>query len=74
MSSTSLIHSIPLLVTAAVFALVYLGNRRSAKKPVSYHLGESWTHEPILWTATDEPVPHAHVADGAKGGTASGRW
>lgn len=74
MSSTSLIHSVPLLVIAAVFALVFLFDRKDVKKPTRYHLGDPWTHEPILWNATSEPVPLAHAADDAKGGTASGRW
>lgn len=74
MSLTSLIHSVPLLVIAAVFALVYLLDRKDAWVPTRYHLGDPWTHEPILWTATSEPVS-VPVADAdAKGGTASGRW
>lgn len=73
-SSTALLHSVPLLIIAAVFALVYLVDRRSHKEPVRYHLGEKWTHDPILWTSEDMPVSSGQVTAGVEGGSASGSW
>ena len=66
---------IPLLVTAVLSALIW---RPKGPRPVTYKLGEKWTHTPILWAATDEHVGHAHgghaTSGSSVGGGASGKW
>lgn len=63
----------------ALIAFIYT---RGRKNQPSYNLSEPYTHEPILWAATDEVVPggshgHGHGHGGSAlnvGGGASGRW
>ena len=74
MSNSALLHTVPLVVIIAVFALVYLLDKKDMEKPTEYHLGDKWTHDPILWTATSESVPHLHADKDSKGGSASGQW
>ncbi|CAM3574914.1 hypothetical protein [Smaragdicoccus niigatensis] len=74
MSNSALLHTVPLVVIIAVFALVYLLDKKDVWKPTEYHKGDEWTHDPYLWTATSEPVAHLHADKDAKGGTASGKW
>lgn len=65
---------IPLLLVAALAALIF---SRKGPHPASYQLSEPWTHEPILWAATDEAVGshHGHGAsEFSVGGGASGSW
>lgn len=69
------IVGIPLLLMAVLAALIW---RPKGPRPVTYKLGEKWTHTPILWAATDEHVGHAHGGHGSAestvGGGASGKW
>ncbi len=73
------IVGIPLLLMAVMAALIW---RPKGPRPVTYKLGERWTHPPILWAATDEHVGHAHgghghghgTAESSVGGGASGKW
>jgi hypothetical protein len=74
---TALLHGLPVLLVIALIALVY---KRGRKNQVSYTLSQPFTHEPILWAATDETIPgggHGHGHGGSAlnvGGGASGRW
>jgi hypothetical protein len=62
---TALLHGLPVLLVIAL---------------ISYTLSQPFTHEPILWAATDETIPgggHGHGHGGSAlnvGGGASGRW
>lgn len=75
--STALLHGLPVLLVIALVALIYSRGRRN--RP-TYRLSEPFTHEPILWAATDEAVPggshgHGHgVPALSVGGGASGHW
>jgi hypothetical protein len=66
---------LPVLLVIALIALIY---KRSVKSRPTYRLSEPFTHEPILWAATDEAIPDASHGHGGSaltvGGGASGRW
>ena len=47
---TALTHGLPVLLVIALIALIY---SRGRKDQPSYHLSQPFTHEPILWAATD---------------------
>lgn len=68
--SKALLHGLPVLIVIALIVLVY---RRSASQRPVYRLSQPWTHEPILWSAVDEPLPVGHHGHNVGGG-ASGRW
>ncbi|MBF6357775.1 hypothetical protein IU449_25075 [Nocardia higoensis] len=51
---------IPLVIYAAIAGLSYLGKPLPGEKPVHFDLGQKWTHEPVLWSATDEVIGHGH--------------
>ena len=71
----ALLHGLPVLLVVALIALVY---KRGVKSRPTYHLSQPFTHEPILWAATDEAIPGASHGHGGSaltvGGGASGRW
>lgn len=71
----ALLFGLPVLGVIVLIALIY---RNAGNRPAPYRLPQPWTHEPVLWTATDEPIPvrhHGHVTgDHVVGGGASGRW
>ena len=71
----ALFVGIPLAVVAVLAALIF---SRKGNHPATYTLSEPWTHEPILWAATDEVVGGAHHGHGTAevgvGGGASGTW
>jgi hypothetical protein len=79
--NNALLFGLPVLVVVVLIALIY---RTAGNQPDLYRLPQPWTHEPILWSATEEPLPaghhgadhHAHDqgADHHVGGGASGRW
>jgi hypothetical protein len=80
--SSALLHGLPVIAVIVAIALIY---RRSGNQRPVYRLPQPWTHEPILWSATDEPVPavrhddhhtdhHTGGAVSSFGGGASGRW
>ena len=76
--STGLLHGLPVIVVIALIVLIY---RRGANNRATYTLPQPWTHDPILWSAVDEPIPaggHDHHSHGGSkltvGGGASGRW
>lgn len=66
---------IPLLLVAVLAALIW---SRKGPHPATYKLSDPWTHEPILWAATDENVGGSHHGHGSSefsvGGGASGNW
>lgn len=65
---------IPLLLVVVLSALIWT---HKGPHPATYRLSEPWTHEPILWAATDEAVGgnHGHGAsEFSVGGGASGSW
>jgi hypothetical protein len=72
--SDALLLGLPVLAVVGLVALIY---SRSGKRADTYRLGQPWTHEPILWSATGERLPathgHAH-GELTIGGGASGRW
>lgn len=51
---------IPLVIYAAIAGLSYLGKPLPGEKPVHFELGQKWTHEPVLWSATDEVIGSGH--------------
>ena len=76
--NSGVLHVIPLLL---VLGLIYVLYTRTGERRPTYSLSEPWTHEPILWAATDEVVPggahgahHGHENNVNVGGGASGRW
>jgi len=70
---TALLQGLPVLLVIALIALIYA---RGRKNQPSYHLSQPFTHEPILWSAVDEPVPgDGHGGHALNiGGGASGQW
>ena len=68
----SLFLGVPLVVVAILSAMIFT---RKGPHPKSYSLSEQWTHEPILWAAT-EPADHSHAHSHplTVGGGASGKW
>jgi hypothetical protein len=70
-----LLIGVPLLVAALLAALTL---RKPGPHPAPYKLSEPWTHEPILWAATDEKIGahgHGHGShEFTVGGGASGKW
>ena len=78
MTETAIAHSVmggvPLLLFL-LLAVIFL--RKPGPHPASYKLSEQWTHEPILWAATDEVIGDAHGHGSLEftvGGGASGKW
>ncbi|MBJ8342377.1 hypothetical protein JGU71_26140 [Antrihabitans sp. YC3-6] len=83
LETTLIFGGIPLLVIAVVGGLSYLSNPIPGKHPEHYDLGKSWTHAPVLWSATDEVTSHGHHGGHAAiaaapadliGGKGSGKW
>lgn len=67
--SKALLHGLPVLIVIALIVLVY---RRSGNQRPVYRLSQPWTHEPILWSAIDEPIPAVrHAAHDSAGGHGS---
>jgi hypothetical protein len=69
----ALFVGIPLLLVIVLAAMIWSGK---GPHPATYKMSEPWTHEPILWAATDARVgdPH-HGSDRLTvGGGASGKW
>jgi hypothetical protein len=65
---------VPLLLVAVLVGLIW---SRKGPHPATYDMSETWTHEPILWAAVDEPIgdPHGHGSqEFSVGGGASGKW
>ena len=70
--SNALLHGLPVLLVIALVALIY---SRGRKNRPTYKLSQPFTHEPILWAATDEAIPGGHRRAGLSvGGGASGHW
>lgn len=68
----ALLFGLPVLIVVVLIALIY---RKAGNRPAPYRLPQPWTHEPVLWTATEEPIPvRQHGGDHVVGGGASGRW
>jgi hypothetical protein len=70
----SWILGVPLLLTAVLAVWIW---RKPGVHPASYKLSEPWTHEPILWAATEEVIGDAHGHGSHEftvGGGASGKW
>jgi hypothetical protein len=66
---------VPALLSAALAALIWMEKN---PHPATYKMSDPWTHEPILWTAVDEPLGGHHGGHGSDsfsvGGGASGTW
>jgi hypothetical protein len=79
--NNALLVGLPVLIVVVLIALIY---RKAGNRPDPYRLPQPWTHDPILWTATEEPLPGGHHgaghhgvdhgSDHVVGGGASGRW
>jgi hypothetical protein len=83
----ALLFGLPVLGVIVLIALIY---RNAGNRPARYRLPQPWTHDPVLWTATEEPIPVRHhggdhhggdyhggdyvAGDHVVGGGASGRW
>ncbi|MCX4099320.1 hypothetical protein [Nocardia sp. alder85J] len=75
---------IPLVIYAVIAGLSYLGKPLPGEKPVHYNLGDQWTADPVLWSATDEVTSFGHhashddhaaiTAGDLIGGRASGKY
>jgi hypothetical protein len=74
---------IPALITAFFAGMSFVGKKTPGPVPPAFHLGEEWTHAPVLWSAVDEVTTHGHhgghhgVHAGSAdliGGSASGKW
>jgi hypothetical protein len=72
---SALLYGLPVLLVIALIALIY---SRGRKNRPTYRLSEPFTHEPLLWAATDEAIPgggHGHGGSALSvGGGASGHW
>ncbi|MQY26458.1 aa3-type cytochrome oxidase subunit CtaJ [Nocardia aurantia] len=53
---------IPLVIYVVIAGLSYLGKPLPGEKPVHYNLGDQWTADPVLWSATDEQTSFGHHA------------
>lgn len=51
---------IPLVIYAVIAGLSFLGKPYPGEKPVHYNLGDKWTADPVLWSATDEVTGHGY--------------
>lgn len=75
---------LPAVVTAIIAGLALRANPIAGKHPTHFNLGDTWTHEPVLWSAMDEVTTHSqHGSRRAEieaapanlvGGRASGNW
>ncbi|WP_024803205.1 hypothetical protein [Nocardia sp. BMG51109] len=62
---------IPLVIYAVIAGLSYLGKPLPGEKPVHYNLGDKWTADPVLWSATDEVTAFGHHVDETSHGSTS---
>ncbi|MBY6349629.1 aa3-type cytochrome oxidase subunit CtaJ [Rhodococcoides corynebacterioides] len=88
LETTVIFGLIPLAIFLALYVFAKITSRAPAPRPAPYRLGQTWTHAPVLWTATDEVTPYTHQAGAAHsghaeltagsqaliGGRASGKW
>ncbi|WP_067999055.1 aa3-type cytochrome oxidase subunit CtaJ [Nocardia pseudobrasiliensis] len=51
---------IPLVIYAVIAGLSFLGKPLPGEKPVHYSLPDTWTADPVLWSATDEVTGSGH--------------
>ncbi|MFI5778733.1 hypothetical protein [Nocardia sp. NPDC051570] len=58
---------IPLVIYAVIAGLSFLGKPLPGEKPVHYNLGDKWTADPVLWSATDEVTGSGHHAESSHG-------
>ncbi len=73
---------IPLVIYAVIAGLSFLGKPLPGEKPVHYSLPDTWTADPVLWSATDEVTARGHdnhaAIESAQadliGGRASGKF
>ncbi|MGY2062427.1 aa3-type cytochrome oxidase subunit CtaJ [Nocardia gipuzkoensis] len=75
---------IPLVIYAVIAGLSFLGKPLPGEKPVHYSLPDTWTADPVLWSATDEVTTtagghgnHAAIESAQAdliGGRASGKF
>jgi hypothetical protein len=61
----ALLFGLPVLGVIVLIALIY---RNAGNRPAPYRLPQPWTHEPVLWTATEESIPVRHHAGDYHGG------
>lgn len=75
--------AIPVVIHLVIAGLSMLSRRDPNRPPAHYDLRSEWTHAPVLWSAVDEKITHAHHSGHAAlpaapadliGGTASGKW
>jgi len=58
---TVLIYAgIPLVIYGVIAGLSFLGKPLPGAKPAHYTLGDKWTADPVLWSATDEVTGRGH--------------
>ncbi len=63
---------IPLVIYAVIAGLSYLGKPLPGEKPVHFNLGDKWTADPVLWSATDEVTKFGHdISAGSHGSHAA---
>lgn len=76
-NTTALVHASFLLVPLALALILSLFIfTKKGPHPATFDMSESWTHDPILWAAT-EPADHGHGGHDSHvtvGGGASGKW
>lgn len=53
---------IPLVIYGVIAGLSFLGKPLPGEKPVHFNLGDKWTADPVLWSATDEVTGSGHHA------------
>lgn len=51
---------IPLVIYGVIAGLSFLGKPLPGEKPVHFTLGDKWTADPVLWSATDEVTGSGH--------------
>ena len=61
----ALLFGLPVLGVIVLIALIY---RNAGNRPAPYRLPQPWTHEPVLWTATEESIPVRHHGGDHHGG------
>ncbi|WP_225726949.1 MULTISPECIES: hypothetical protein [unclassified Nocardia] len=60
---------IPLVIYGVIAGLSFLGKPLAGEKPTHFDLGQEWTAEPVLWSATDEVTGSGHHDSGSSHGS-----
>ncbi len=54
---------IPAVIYGVIAGLSFLSKPYPGQKPAHFALGDKWTSDPVLWSATDEVTVFGHHVD-----------